>query len=425
MDIETLTKHQRQFFDLIESTPNNYFVSGGPGTGKSVLINALSTHGKKKYHLTAPTGMAAVNINGSTIHSLLGIPSGVIPPSYNKYLSYEAARANIKYNLRSLIIDEISMVRVDTLDFIHRTLCDIKGNVLPFGGVQIIVVGDFFQLPPVVNHYDNLLLQEDGWNHPFAFGHPLFKTFKVLQLKQVLRQSKDKEFMRILEQCRNGNLSQASLRALNRQVKPLKDKCIQLVATNSKCDEINEHNLRKIKKKSTEYSADSYGSWPAFPVETVIELKVGAQILVKRNGADIERGRPRGMGQIVNGTIGTVKSLHPDRVTITTKGKDYTIYRARWERKEREQVNGEWVETVKAAFEQIPLRLAWAISMHKSQGQTFDRVHIDPAKVFTAGQLYVAISRCRSLKGITFEREVELKNFKTNPHVIKYYSKLK
>lgn len=419
-----LNKDQQRAFNLIESSRSNYFLHGEPGTGKSVLINALCSQGKKQYFLTAPTGMAAVNIGGKTIHSLLNIPGGVIPPNYNKFVSFDGAVNNIRYNLKSLVIDEISMLRVDVLDFIDRSLRHIKEDQRPFGGVQIIAVGDFFQLPPVVKHEEQPLLEQDGWNTPFCFSHKLFKTFIPIRLKKIERQT-NKQFLNILSQCRYGNISKANLTLLNKQVKPLKKLCIQLVGTNRKCDEINMEQLDKLPGKSTEFHADNYGSWPAFPVETVIDLKVGAQVLVKKNGADIQNGRPRGDSEIVNGTIGKVKEINEDSVVITVKNKDHTIFRARWERKERELRNGEWTEKVVAAFEQIPLKLAWAISMHKSQGQTFDQVHIDPSRIFADGQLYVAVSRCRTLKGITFERRVFPHFFRTNKEVIKFHSKLK
>lgn len=423
-----LTKDQAKVATLIETTSSNYCLLGGPGTGKTVLIKWLDTEGKKKYTLTAPTGMAAVNMdNGRTIQSLLNIPSGCIPPNYNKYPSHPAAIANIKYNVRHLIIDEVSMLRVDALDYINRCLQFIKKSHQPFGGVQIILVGDFFQLPPVVKDDEAPLLEEDGWDHPYAFGHPLFKEFKVVQLKQVLRQAKDKAFINILEQVRRGAISANSLKLLNKQVRPLTEMCIQLVATNRRCDEINAENLRKIKKKTVEYHADSYGWNEVYPVDTVIELKVGATVLVKRNGADIENGRPRGIGDslIVNGTIGKVHSLGEDHITITVKKKNYKIFRARWEKKKRDLVDGKWVETVVATYEQLPIRLAYAISMHKSQGSTFDRAHIDPARIFTDGQLYVAITRCRTLKGMTFERTVFPHFFRINKHVQQFYNKLK
>lgn len=426
MELLPLTPQQSRAFRLIEQTNSNVLLLGGPGVGKSVLNNALRELGKKPWVLSAPTGLAALNINGRTLHSIFGIPiSGVIPPDYEDYKHDGKTHDFLRWHIKCLIIDEISMVRVDVFDYLDRKLRYIKGVDKPFGGIQVVIVGDFFQLPPVVKDTEEDELFE-YWNSPFVFSSKVFKTFSTVVLKQVLRQN-DKKFLDLLVGARFGKMKTEHMVMLNRRIGQCDHLVIQLVARNKAAELINDRALHKIRKKEYEFEADAVGDWPAFPVDTVIILKVGAQVLVKKNGADVKPGGRLEGSKVVNGTLGTVLKIEKDNIHIRTReGNEHTIYRQRWERKIKEPdlVTGRMEEKLKGTFTQLPVTLAWAISMHKSQGQTFDRVHIDPRDVFAPGQLYVAISRCRTLKGITFEHRVASKYFTVNEDVLKFFNKL-
>lgn len=445
-----LTTDQQRVFDEIEYTFSNVLLCGKPGTGKSVITRFLQTNGSKTYHFSASTGLAAININARTLHSLLRLPVGLLPPDYNNFTTDDRTIANIKYNIKYLVIDEISMVRADLLDFVDRQLKYIKGNDLPFGGIQVIMVGDFFQLPPVVVGVENQQMKEYGWTSPFAFHSKAFinGNFKVFFLEEVLRQKGDNKFIELLDRARIGQPTPKDIALINRCVGKGDEFSINLCATNAQADQINGSHLRAIPGEPTVFNATIFGNWPkqAYPTEEKLQLKVGAVVMVKQNGAD----RPPGLkgefaSAVVNGTIGKVREIFKfsknsaptqegetngsncARVVIELPdGSTATIYSKRWEQKVREPLgSGQYEERVVASFEQMPLSLAWAISMHKSQGQTFDKAHIDASKVFAAGQLYVALSRVRSLAGLTLGAPLDAKKFMVNAHVVRFFNNLK
>lgn len=441
----TLTENQSHVKELIESTPFNYAVLGKPGVGKSVLIRAL-LEGKKRYTLAAPTGLAALNIGGRTLHSIFRLPisQGIIHPTFNNFTEDDKVLNMIKYNIRTLIIDECSMVRCDMFDFIDRLMRHAKGSSEPFGGAQVIAVGDFFQLPPVVVGNERKQLKEAGYESEFIFSSHVWKNnFRALELSEVLRQKGDTAFLGILHNARTGNLKIKDAAALNQQVRKAKDLRITLTGTNVQADQINGGHLRAIAGDPVRFVGVQYGKMPDLPVPEQLDLKVGAQVMVKMNGAD----RPEGAegdypSKVVNGTIGKIVSMSlgkveedydPDAAPKSKKeiqhvviemerGGQATIYRRRWEHKIKEKSeDGRWEERVVASYEQIPVSLAWAISIHKSQGQSFDKMHIDANKIFAPGQLYVAMSRCRSLKGLTFEQPVRPDLFWPSQSVMKFF----
>lgn len=445
-----LTKTQQAIFDLVESTNDNIYIGGKPGVGKSVLINALTECGQKHYTCAAPTGLAAINITtlynvAKTLHSLFMIPTskGILGPDYNKFIpeSHNVYK-HLKYSVKHLIIDEISMVRCDQLDYIERCLRYCKGNDLPFGGVQIIAVGDFFQLPPIVSKEDRQAMIDVGYKSEFAFDAFCFKSFKCVELNEVLRQKGDIKFLEILHAAREGSPTAPLLKTLNERVQRTDDIRISLCGKNSQAEEVNNARLRAIKNDLVEFHADSFGTWPAFPAETILNLKIGAQVMVKRNGADRPPGVVKGFqSQVVNGTLGIVVEIcerkkeklilggevevQHEKVAIKLRnGTTVSIFRQQWQQKEKVIINGEHGEKVTAGFEQIPLSLAWAISMHKSQGQSFEAVHVDPSSIFAAGQLYVALSRARSLAGLSLASPCTSFKFWANKRVKEFYSKM-
>jgi len=368
---------------------DNFLIQGKPGVGKSVLIKALMEAGNKSYTLAAPTGLAALNIGGRTLHSLFRLPTsdGIIAPDFDNFTTDDKVLNMIKYNIKHLIIDEVSMVRADMFDFIDRLMRYAKGyKDLPFGGAQLIIVGDFYQLPPVVRGYEAQQLREAGYESPFVFSSRIFPgNFKVLELKEVHRQKGDPTFLKILDSARTGDVNPKQMGVLNKLVKPkVADLRIRLAGINKQAEQINMDFLATLPTEAKKYIANKFGEWPALPAEEVLTLKVGAQVMVKQNAAD----RPPNFegkfeSTIVNGTLAKVLEFLPEEKTedgnkpqrvkiVLENGEEVIIYAQRWERKVKEKIGSRWEERVVASFEQIPLALAWAISIHKSQGRRWD-----------------------------------------------------
>jgi ATP-dependent DNA helicase PIF1 len=419
-----LIDEQQVVFELIETSAGNMLITGRPGVGKTVLINHLIQEGKKIYTIAAPTGLAALNINGAkTLHSLFQIPisKGILTNNYDIYEKSPAVMNHLRYRVKHLIIDECSMVRADVLDYINRLLMYAKGNNFPFGGVQIIMFGDFYQLPPVVQALERKQLRDEGYETPFVFSAKSFVGFKVIELTKVLRQ-KDKSFLDILEAARTGIPTFRQIANLNSRLLKETD-AIRLMPTNKDADQYNTSLYNKLTTRERVYKASVTGDWPAFPCPEILRLKVGCKVMVKKNGAD--QIEIVGGSSIVNGTIGTVEELHEDSVVISNEKGKYTIYEQQFTQsvKVHDEING-WKEVIIASFVQIPLQLAWAVSIHKSQGQTFEKCAISTNKIFAAGQLYVALSRCKTLEGIVLEKPVLKRHFIINKDVAKFYKQL-
>jgi ATP-dependent DNA helicase PIF1 len=448
-----LTKNQQSIFETVETTNDNILIVGKPGVGKSVLIRALTEEGRKSYTLAAPTGLAALNIGGRTLHSIFRLPvsQGIISRSFNNFPVDDRVISFIRYQIRALIIDEVSMVRADTFDYIDRMLRFIKEVDAPFGGVQIIAIGDFYQLPPVVVKDEVQQLRLEGYSSPFIFSSAVFgNNFKTLMLNEVLRQKGDPDFVELLDYARDGSVHPRHCTLLNANVGRPNDIRISLTSTNKEAEAVNYNKLREIQSEAVLFQSSEFGEWPAYPAERELTLKVGAQVMVKMNGADKP---PKSMdrlfkSKVVNGSLGKVIDICNGRATVNkngleipageekdAEGVEYVvielengervkIYRKRWERKVKVKNGDKWEEKVVASFEQIPLALAWAISIHKSQGQSFDKVHIDAGRIFAPGQLYVALSRCRSLAGISLESAVTTRKFWANRDVISFFNEL-
>jgi len=243
----TLTNNQQQIFEAIEASSENFLICGKPGVGKSVLINHLVEHGNKTYTLAAPTGLAALNIGGRTLHSIFGLPisQGILESTFNRFSEQDRVVNNIKFNMRTLIIDEISMVRADVFDFIDRMMRKVKGVDKPFGGVQVIAVGDFYQLPPIVDTRETKQMREEGYSSPFVFSSKVFKgNFRIMELSEVLRQKGDPMFIDLLDGARTGQIRVKHLQALNEQVKAPDDLRIRLTSRNAEADDINSRLAR-------------------------------------------------------------------------------------------------------------------------------------------------------------------------------------
>lgn len=423
-----LTKDQQRIFDLCENTDRNILIVGKPGVGKSVLNNALLTLSKKYWTMAAPTGLAAINVCGKTLHSLFGIPvsQGIFHPNFRNFTTNDNILRNLRYTVKRLIIDEISMVRADTFDYIDRLLKFVKGNDLPFGGIQVVIVGDFFQLPPIVTR-DEVKPLKEFWESEFVFSSKAFLNgnFQIEELTEVLRQKGDNKFIDILHSARTGDIDLKQLALLNNQVHPsIEDIRIRLSGTKKQAEEVNQSFLSKIGEPGKSYEAKIFGNWPEKDEPLILNLKPGAQVMVKLNGADRPEG-DKGSSSVVNGSLGTVISLADKSVDVKLdNGTEVTIYRRRREHKVKELIDGVWGEKVLASFEQIPLMLSWAISIHKSQGQSFDKAHVDASKIFAPGQLYVGLSRVRSLAGLTLQSRLSTDKFWTNESVIRFFESI-
>lgn len=417
----TLTEEQRKFFDQIESSSEHFFITGEAGTGKSVLLQYLKYKSKKRLVVGAFTGIAALHVGGQTLHTLFGFPLNFVSVNKFKVSSQVAALLG---NIDALVIDEVSMVRTDMMDAIDVALRQSKNNIhVPFGGVQLIMFGDVYQLPPVITSYSlrNYFFKQYGG--PYFFNSQVWKHTKlnIFELTQSIRQKDDFEFKELLNRIRKNEVDGELLLKLNqRNITPPSDMIVTLAARNDVVDRINMFYLSKIDSSSYEYNADFFGSMSKniIRVEKVLTLKVGAQVVFLKNDTD---------GRWVNGTIGIVTSLDDDEIQVMVGGENgndvYSVPKVTWNNV-RYQYNEETekiVENVIGSFTQFPLRLAWAMTIHKSQGQTYNSVIVDmQGGAFENGQTYVALSRCTSLNGLYLSQPIRKEDIIVDPVVVEF-----
>ncbi len=411
---------QQKAFDLVANTDASLFVTGKAGTGKTTFIKGIQQLVKKKNFLVlAPTGIAAMNVGGQTIHSFFGLPFEAIGPNTRLEVSREK-RDVLKYT-DTIIIDEASMVRCDWVDSIDRFLRSLMETHLPFGGKQVVFVGDLFQLPPVVKYGSadyEMLCDMYGSGTPYFYKANVIKRMNLpkIEFRKVYRQ-KDSRFLEILDRMRLGENTNEDLDILNQQVSSndtVGDFAVILTAYVKLADGINEKKLDDIDSEEYCYEGDVEGDYRIYdtPVPMELRLKVGAQVIFCRN--DFGYG-------IVNGTIAKVVDLSDDFIKVVLEnGKEINVEKMRWEKRES-VYNKETkkVETeITGSFTQYPLKLAWAITIHKSQGMTFDRMHFDLTRgTFAPGQAYVAISRMRSLDGLTLSNKIRHNHILQNTEI--------
>ncbi len=409
--------------EAIEQKDQNLFITGRAGTGKSTLLRLVQQTTRKRTVVLAPTGIAALHVGGQTIHSFFGFPPRMIQA---KDIRKKRNRKLYK-NLDLLIIDEVSMVRADMLDAIDLFLRKNRENNQPFGGVQIAFFGDLFQLPPVIAdpvEKQHLALLYDS---PYFFSaHVLQSGFPLVvwELQKVFRQD-NQTFLKLLEAIRMNAATEHTLTQLNQRYDPFFEPgafCITLTARNATANAINQKALARLSEKGRIYPARVSGSFKSslYPTDEFLTLKVGAQVMCIKND-------PK--GQYVNGTLGKVAQLNSDsvQILIREKGKDKTleIQPAEWEilryAPDPDQANLLRTESV-GSFTQLPLRLAWAVTIHKAQGKTFDQVIIDLGRgAFETGQTYVALSRCKSLEGVYLKQRLRQEDILTDPRIVDFY----
>ena len=410
---------QQKAFDLVANTNTSLFVAGKAGTGKTTFIKGIQKLIKKNFLVLAPTGIAAMNVGGQTIHSFFGLPFEAIGPGTRLEVSREK-RDVLKYT-DTIIIDEASMVRCDWVDSIDRFLRSLMETHLPFGGKQVVFVGDLFQLPPVVK-YDSadyeMLCDMYGSGTPYFYKANVIKRMNLpkIEFQKVYRQ-KDLRFLEILDRMRLGENTNEDLDMLNQQVSTndtVGDFAVILTARIKLADGINEKKLDDIDAEEFCYKGDIDGDFRIqdTPVPMELRLKVGAQVIFCRNDF--------GLG-LVNGTIAKVVELSDDNIKVALEnGNEINVEKMRWEKRESEyNKETKQVETeITGSFTQYPLKLAWAITIHKSQGMTFDRMHFDLTRgTFAPGQAYVAISRMRSLDGLTLSNKIRHNHILQNTEI--------
>ena len=397
-------------WDLVENTGANLFLTGRAGTGKTTFLRKLRESSRKRMVVLAPTGVAAVNASGTTLHSFFQLPFSPFIPGKGfltedkKYLNVSRQKKRIISTLSLLVIDEISMVRPDMLDAIDSILRRLRGSSLPFGGVQLLLIGDLRQLPPVVKDSEWNLVK-DFYPTPYFFeSHALKKSgFHTVEMSVVYRQN-DQEFLDILTQIRDGNASQDTLQRLNSRFMPSfnpgdEEGYIRLTTHNRVAYDINHSRLAVIDSPEISFEAEVKGEFleSSFPAEKTLRLKKGAQVMFVKNDTGAIR-------RYYNGLLGIVDEISEEKIYVKplSGGDLIDVDRVEWEntRYNIDEGTKAIVQETVGVFRQYPLQLAWAITIHKSQGLTFDKAIIDAAHSFAPGQTYVALSRCRSLEGL-------------------------
>ncbi len=422
----------KQALELLENSSQNLFITGNAGTGKSTLLEHFKATTKKRVAILAPTGVAALNIEGQTIHSFFLIPPNITP---DKVLEHKLSgkRKKLVSSIDMIIIDEASMLRADLLDCIDVSLRHHrKEDSLPFGGVQMVFIGDLYQLPPVVAGAAEKEMFRTHYHSPYFFSAKslagLDMTF--LELEKIYRQT-DNDFITLLNKVRNNSISHEELAILNERHDPeceIEDLVITLTTTNAAANEINLKELKKLDSKQETFFGETEGEFSkrSLPTQLELELKVGAQVMLLNN--DTAR-------RWVNGSIGKIIKIEFDDMemddVLTVEldtGKTVRITKHSWRihkyffNEDTQKIDTE----IAGEFHQFPLRLAWAVTIHKSQGKTFEKVIIDIGNgTFAHGQIYVALSRCTSFEGIKLKKQIQKRHIWMDRKITEYFKSLR
>lgn len=418
-------------FDLLENSADHLFITGKAGTGKSTLLEYFRDHTTKNVAVLAPTGVAAVNVKGQTIHSFFRFKPDITPDTV-KMIRLRKEAKEMFSSLDAVIIDEVSMVRADLLDCIDRFLRRHgRSSRRPFGGVQMILIGDLYQLPPVVTRSEEDVFR-DFYESPYFFSAKVFQNIRTecIDLSRIYRQVDD-VFISLLNAIRHNEAEDRDLEMLNQRVDPGfvpggDDFFVYLTTTNAAADRINAYQLNRIHGKEFCFQARQDGTFDerSLPTKDFLELKTGAQVMLLNNDPD---------GRWVNGTIGKVVSVAEDLSKtdlIEVELEDgrvvdvgpftWEMFRFRFDEESRQLVS----ESV-GSFMQYPLKLAWAVTIHKSQGKSFSKVILDIGTgAFAHGQTYVALSRCTSLEGIVLRRPIAKRDIIVDPRIVDFMRRL-
>ena len=413
--------------DFINQTSEHIFLTGKAGTGKTTFLKYIHKNTFKNVIVAAPTGVAAINAGGVTLHSLFQLPfepylPGVSNPLKKTFYRFSKQKIDMLNQLELLIIDEVSMLRADVLDCIDEILRRIRRDSRPFGGIQILYIGDMFQLPPVAKDDEWELLKSYYESTFFFHSRVIRKTEPVyIELKTVYRQG-DPVFIDLLNRIRNNIATQDDLNELNKRYNPSftpkdEEKYIILTTHNYRSDTINNRKLDELTTEKRTFTGHIEGDFPdyALPTDIDLHLKAGAQVMFIRNDAD---------GRFFNGKIATISRIDADQIYVYLPdiNEEIWVQKEEWEnmRYSLNKESGKIEDEKLGSFVQYPLRLAWAITIHKSQGLTFEKAIIDAGASFAAGQTYVALSRCTSLDGIVLHSKIRQNCILTDDHAIQF-----
>ena len=390
-------------YHIMNATDETVFLTGRAGTGKSSLLNYFRKHTAKKYVVLAPTGLAALQVGGSTIHSFFGFPLRIMVENDPEIVKWSKSHPRFKIlrDMNTLVIDEVSMLRADLLDAIDEMLRLNLDSTAPFGGKQVVFIGDVYQLAPVEGRHETELDGNDRYPNPYFFSARVFQQVmpRLIELKKIYRQN-DENFIYLLNRIRMGIAQQDDIAELNKSYGPQSDDkpfAITLTSVNYVADMLNQKKLMNLRTPSFSFAAKVEGKFHPrlFPAPASLVLKEGAQVMMVKN--DLH-------GLWVNGSIGVIEKLSERKISVRFQdGQVHDVDPVSWENKVYAWDRSEKKITfdIVGTFVQYPIRLAWAITIHKSQGLTFDHVDIDLGKgAFAHGQLYVALSRCRTLEGL-------------------------
>ena len=439
MQVSELAQYTVNF---INQTSRNVFLTGKAGTGKTTLLKEIIETTHKNTVVAAPTGIAALNAGGVTIHSLFQLPFAGFLPTHNqppqigenirfenrntlrRHFKMNKVKQEVIRNMELLIVDEVSMLRADVLDAMDFMLQSVRRNNEAFGGVQVLFIGDLLQLPPVVRYNEWNVLKNYYSGMFFFHSHVIQqKPLLYIELEKIYRQT-EQNFINVLNNLRNNQISQEDIQLLNQYVKPDFDikknqGYITLTTHNAKADSINNQALNDLKGKSFKYYSEEVGDFPEkiYPIEAELELKVGAQIIFIKNDLSYEK-------RYFNGKMGIIHSLSEKEIIVhfPEENKFIEVEKYEWENiKYSVDENSKNIkEEVLGTFTHFPIKLAWAITVHKSQGLTFDKAVLDVSQVFVSGQAYVALSRLRSLDGLVLLKPIQLNGITNYASVIDY-----
>ncbi|MEZ5050359.1 MAG: AAA family ATPase [Saprospiraceae bacterium] len=422
----TLSNEFIEVLNALENTNRSYFVTGRAGTGKSTLLQIFRETSKKRVAVVAPTGIAALNVRGQTIHSFFGFPPRIMQESE----IFPRKNKRMYQLLDTLVIDEISMVRADVLDNIDKFLRINRKSDKPFGGVQLIMFGDLFQLPPVVSTTFEKQYFNTVYKSPYFFSSHVLKPdifyYEMINLHHVYRQD-ERHFINLLDSIRLNNIDFDEIQELNeRYTEPPEDTryLVTLTSINATANSINLNKLNALPEEKYLFQARIDGNFENrnFPTELILQLKKGAQVMFVKND---------GQKRFVNGTIGIISDINSNSIKVLiedTNGMETEIEveQQDWEMIKYDYVNNEIKPVVTGVFTQYPLKLAWAMTIHKSQGKTFDRIYIDLGRgAFEHGQTYVALSRCRTLGGIYLAQPLKPRDILVDERIREYYYQMR